>query len=367
MQRASLLLAALAVSILVAVPAALADKGGAQGGAGLDGPSGPATYAIVGDTPYGQPQFENFPNDVAEINADPDVSLVMHLGDIKNGSSQCSTAYFEAIRADFDQFQDPLVYTPGDNEWTDCHRANNGAYWPAGPVLDGDSRPARLDEIHRIFFDRPGWTLGQDPRRVETQGGAYPENVVWGRSRVELGTLDVPGSDNDWLPWFEAPRTSSQIAEVNDRTAADLAWIDRIFQRAGEDGAKAVAIGIQADMWDPAIEGDPAQYDHFTPIVQSLAQHALAFGGPVLLLNGDSHQFVDDHPLADAGRPQNKAIYGISQDVPNLRRITVNGSTTPCHEWLKLTISPSVDHPFTYQRMRFAKQPGFDHTVCPER
>jgi hypothetical protein len=22
----------------------------------------------------------------------------------------------------FEQFRDPLVYTPGDNEWTDCHK-----------------------------------------------------------------------------------------------------------------------------------------------------------------------------------------------------------------------------------------------------
>jgi hypothetical protein len=50
-----------------------------------------------------------------------------------------------------------------------------------------------------------------------------------------------------------------------------------------------------------------------------------------------------------------------------MRRITVNGSTTPCHEWLKLTVSPSSSHPFSYVRELFAKQPGFDHTACPER
>jgi hypothetical protein len=80
------------------------------------------TYAVIGDTPYGSTQVANFPNDVADINADPAVALGIHLGDIKNGSSRCDTSYFEQIRADFDLFQDPLVYTPGDNEWTDCHR-----------------------------------------------------------------------------------------------------------------------------------------------------------------------------------------------------------------------------------------------------
>jgi hypothetical protein len=362
MRRALLAVAVLAMTALVVPTIAAAGNGTPD-----DNSATPVTYAVIGDTPYGQPQVDNFPNDVAEINADNAVRLVMHLGDIKNGSSRCDTSYFERIRAAFNQFKDPLVYTPGDNEWTDCHRANNGGYWPAGPVLNGDTRPARLAEIHRIFFDRPGWSLGQRARRLDTQGGEYPENMRWSQSRVEFGTLDVPGSNNDWAPWFELPRTKSQIDEVNDRTAVDVAWIDRIFTQAEADGREGVVIGIQADMWDPAIEGDPTQYDHFTPIVQELANEARAFDGPVLLLNGDSHQFIDDHPLADPSRPQNKSIYAIGQDVPNLHRITVNGSTTPCHEWLKLTIDPRTSALFSYQRERFSKQPSFDHTACPER
>lgn len=372
MRRAFLLVAVLALAVLATAPAAGADRGRSDHHDHSDGHrgpehSGPFTYAVIGDTPYGLPQLENFPNDVAEINADPNVGLVMHLGDIKNGSSECTTPYFEQIRADFDGFSDPLVYTPGDNEWTDCHRANNGAYWPAGPVLNGDARPARLSEIHRIFFPKPGWTLGQNAIHVQTQGGNYVENVMWDQGDVQFDNVNVPGSNNDWLPWFEQPRTKSQVDEVTNRTAADLAWLDRIFDRARDEHDRAVAIGIQADMWDPAIEGDPTQYDHFQPIVQELARQALRFRGPVLLLNGDSHKFVDDYRLADPGRPQNKAIYGIAQDVPNLRRITVNGSTTPCHEWLKLSVDPRTSGVFSYQRVQFSKQPGFDPTVCPTK
>jgi hypothetical protein len=349
MKRAILLAAVAAAAMLSSVAAA-----------------GAVTYAVIGDTPYGTPQIENFPNDVAEINADRTVDLVMHLGDIKNGSTQCTTSYFEQIRADFDGFVDPLVYTPGDNEWTDCHRTNNGSFWPAGPVLNGDSRPARLSEIRRIFFPDPGRTLGRHARHVTTQGGGYPENVTWSQADVQFGVLNVPGSNNDWLPWFEKPRTSSQIDEVIGRTEADLAWMDEIFDRAVQTYAKAVVIGIQADMWDPAIEGDPGQYDHFQAIVQELAHEALRFRRPVLLLNGDSHRFIDDYPLADPAQPQNKSIYGIATDVPNLHRITVNGSTTPCHEWLKLTIDPGAAGVFGYQRVRFHRQPGFDPAICPE-
>jgi hypothetical protein len=88
---------------------------------------------------------------LSTINADTDVALVDHLGDIKSGSSMCTDEYFSMIKSQFDRFRDPLVYTVGDNEWTDCHRANNGAYNPL----------ERLDKIRQIFFPHPGLTLGE--------------------------------------------------------------------------------------------------------------------------------------------------------------------------------------------------------------
>src|SRR6476620_4063558 len=87
-----------------------------------------STFAVIGDVPYGATQIAAFPSWIQQINADPDVTSVIHLGYIKNGSSVCSDDYFAMIRQDFDTFADPFVYTPGDNEWTDCHRTNNGAY-----------------------------------------------------------------------------------------------------------------------------------------------------------------------------------------------------------------------------------------------
>jgi hypothetical protein len=129
---------------------------GAGNGTPDDNSATPVAYAVIGDTPYGQPQVDNFPNDVAEINGDSKVRLVMHLGDTKNGSSSCDTSYFEQIRADFDRFDDPLVYTPGDNEWTDCHRANNGAYDPL----------ESLATIRSMFFPVPGMSLGVKRKQV---------------------------------------------------------------------------------------------------------------------------------------------------------------------------------------------------------
>ncbi|MGH9158049.1 MAG: metallophosphoesterase [Acidimicrobiales bacterium] len=83
----------------------------------------PTIVAIIGDTPYGDAQLAGFPDLVHAINDAPKVDRVVHVGDIKNGSSLCSDSYFSTIAGHFAGFADPLVYTPGDNEWTDCHRA----------------------------------------------------------------------------------------------------------------------------------------------------------------------------------------------------------------------------------------------------
>lgn len=339
----------------------------------------PVTYGIIGDTPYGTAAFNAFPSQIQQINADADVRLVMHVGDIKSGSTRCDTSYFEAIKADFDLFQDPLVYTPGDNEWTDCHRANNGAYQPAGKTVTaglapngpirngaaagapGNAAPSRLSEIRRIFFGQKDRTLGVNSRHVRSQGPDYPENVRFnqGTNGVTVGTLHVVGSNNNLLPWFDAAETPSltkaRTAEVTRRNAANLRWLDRIFADAATNNSRGVLLGIQADMWDPFIVTNPLAYSGFTQFVQKLAAKSLAFGKPVLLINGDSHIYGSDKPLADH-TSVNSTIYGVTQDVPNLTRVTVNGSNNAL-EYLKLTIDLATPSVFSWTRVPFAPAP----------
>src|SRR5262245_53240305 len=76
----------------------------------------PLTLSVIGDLPYSGAQLNAFPDWVDEINSDPKVDLVVHLGDIKSGATRCDDSYFATIRGFFESFKDPLVYTPGDNE-----------------------------------------------------------------------------------------------------------------------------------------------------------------------------------------------------------------------------------------------------------
>ena len=327
------------VAILAALGATLATSAVAQA-------KNATTLAVFGDLPYTPAQIANFDMLPTAVNADPDISRAIHLGDIKSGSTRCDDATYLSVRATFDKFHDPLVFVPGDNEWTDCHRVNNGGYLPT----------ERLAFERSVFFPTPGRTLGINSRRVSVQKTgdvvSFPEHVRWQQGDVTFVTLNVPGSNNDLVPWLGAWSTpfykAVQADEVATRTDAVLRWIDRAFAEARDEDSAGVAIAIQADLWDPL--NPPSAYTGYTKIVQSIATHSRAFKKPVLLMNGDSHIFGVDHPLADPTTALN-VQYGITSPVPNLTRMTVQGSTTLPSSWVKVTIDEDSPALFSFEEV----------------
>jgi hypothetical protein len=326
--------------------------------------------AVFGDWPYNQLLLDNAPLLVNSINADRSVSAVIHIGDIHSGSMPCTSAgilppiatanpgWNQGVYFQFQQLNPPVFYTPGDNEWTDCHKAKEKS---AGDPLK------ELASVRSLFFARPGHSLGVTDRQVLTQAKAYDrafpadaqfvENVIWTEPGVVFVTLNTPGSNNDTLQWsgiFSNP--VAQADEVAARSAANIRWLQAAFRLAARNEARAVVIGLQADMWDPAalvLGGDGL--DAYTPFVQELANQATAFRRPVLLLNGDSHVYGSDRPLADPASAT--GLIHHTQAVPNLLRITVQGSTTAPAEWLKLSIDPRTTQVFSWQNVPYCTDP----------
>jgi len=284
------------------------------------------TFAVIGDVPYGDAQIAAFPRWIQQINADRSVRTVVHLGDIKNGSSLCTDDYFKLIRGDFDTFEDPLVYTPGDNEWTDCHRTNNGGYNPL----------ERLAKVRELFFDQPGRSLGRKQLNVEVGDAAFPENVIYHQDEVTFVAANVTGSDNGLQPWTgnTAP-TPEQAAAVDARNAANIAELHQAFAEAVDRGDRGVVVMQQADMFDPTYTPTVNDIGAFTSWVQALIDEASAYDGPVYLLNGDSHIYNTDRPLA-SGSPW-LTTYGVSGSADNLTRVTVDGSSNN-KDYLRMTI-----------------------------
>lgn len=377
--------------------------------AATPGANGALTMAVFGDSPYGTKpsdtaEYNATPAFIGTINADPDVSSVIHVGDIHSGKQFCTQAYDESVAQLWTRFEDPLVYTPGDNEWSDCHKPaeGGGTYNKTTGQIDDNAAAtdeyahgnplANLELVRSIFFPEPGRTLGGGGLRVQSQAdhtdpahpedATYVENVRWSRKGVVFVTIDVPGgSNNDADPWYKAPLTAEQTDERLARTAADLRWLDAAFAQADQDGARGVVVITQADMWD--LDGGALADHHLTnydSLVASLGQHTNAYGGPVLLFNGDSHTYRSDNPfsaaapcetegtppspgaavptvpcpsgVADPHSPASVSSTHPAMDVPTFHRVTVHGSTAPL-EWLRLTVDPhgGAFGPFSWERV----------------
>jgi hypothetical protein len=306
------------------------------------------TLAVIGDTPYGDAKVAELPSLIALMNGDPKVDIVVHLGDIKAGkASPCTDEYFAMVKGIYDNLKDPFVYTPGDNEWTDCHvfSKNNGLYTPT----------ERLQAIRALFFPVPGQTLGGRKKQVLTQAddpanSAYVENVIWMESQVVFATVNITGSNNDLAPWgsplpANAGDFPSQAQEFATRAQADAAWIQKAFAIAADNNAVGVVLAFQADMWDPA---EPT-LSGFDAVVQQIGTLGAAFRKPVLLLEGDSHRFEVQQPFS-ANSPL-RLVHPNTPIAENITRLVVEGSDGRT-EYVRLTVDPkSPASPFSWERV----------------
>jgi len=244
------------------------------------------------------------------------LAFSIHVGDFK-GSGACSDELFRKRLAEFNSFAAPLIYTPGDNEWTDCRRRHMGS----GDPLDA------LARLRKTFFTEAR-SLGEAKIDTAMQlaceapppsgcGCAFPENRQWVHGRVVFVTLNVPGSDNN------VGHDAASDAEARCRDAANAQWLDRAAALAAGAGMRALVIAIQANVWD----SKKPVYDGLRRQVESLYGR---LGKPILFIHGDTHLYRVDYPFA----------------VP-IRRLETYGS--PFVGWVRVTVDPSKPELFTFE------------------
>jgi hypothetical protein len=298
---------------------------------------------VFGDMPYGDYGRAHYPAVLAEMNRS-DLDFSVFVGDTKNGSEPCYADphpsdpanatpenavanakhpdVYKSARAAFNSLSQPVVYVPGDNEWTDCDRTSV----EDGHVADSSDRLAYLRSLS-YPTDR---TLGRHTMRVVRQSKAYPENVRWEQGSVTFIALNVPGSDNNFsLGGKEGPAAESQ-AEYAARNTANLEWLRKGFAEAKTNHSRGVAVFLQADMWDPS-----ATQTHFADTKKELFKQTTAFKGQVLLVDGDSHHFVVDKPLTDYASTNAAGLEG-PNTVENFTRTTGFGEDQ--NHWTSITV-----------------------------
>jgi hypothetical protein len=302
---------------------------------------GSSAYAIGlwGDLPYNDTQKTvGVPNLVADMNKQK-LAFTVHDGDVKSGSTPCTDNVYTDFKATLNSLEAPAMFTPGDNDWTDCDRTA------------GYSSSERLDFERKVFFDTP-FSQGQHKLRQEVQAAPYVENRRWTLGRVTYATLNVQGSCNNLCD------VAPDKAEYTARNAADIQWLNDTFAEAKAKGSAAVMLVFQADPgWDATdatraptrdpktlVENDAdAANDGFHDFLSALRDETVAFRKPVIAVHGDSHYFRIDKPLLNAQ----------GQRLENFTRVETFGdhqeNGTGDVNWLKVEVDPRSREVFSFQ------------------
>lgn len=306
------------------------------------------SIGLWGDLPYSSAQAVGVDALIADMNSQR-LSFTVHDGDLKAGSTRCDDVVYTNALAYFNALKAPAMFTPGDNDWTDCDRTSAGAYSPR----------ERLDLERKMFFSTP-YSLGQRQLRQEVQTaslcvgvtGLVPcvENRRWSVGGVMYVTLNVPGSCNNLCD------TGPDLAEYTARNRANILWLQETFALANARKSAAVMIIAQANPgWD---QSDPTRAplrdsktlaetdafpDGYQEYLVTLRNEVIAFRKPVAYVHGDSHYFRIDRPLLDS---QGRRLENFTR-VETFGNNQANGTNDV--QWIKVNVNARSREVFKYQ------------------
>jgi hypothetical protein len=336
------------VAAALVLAAAAAIYVGVAQGAGPASPGvgrGPETYTVglFGDMPYNTLGRSQYPNLLADINS-AGVAFSVFDGDLKaGGDGACTDSLYTTSLSNFNRLERPLVWLPGDNDWTDCW----GRYGPG----TGDADPIERLNHERQLFASSDQSLGKKTltlTRESSESGAYgqySENVRWTYGPVVFVGLNVQGS-NDNYPYAGVDgetRDQSEIdrqrAEESARKAANIHWLNESFDYAKQIGAKGVMVIWQADpnFNNEQHLADTRSWDAYAGYVDALRNDTIGFAGQVALVHGDSHYFKMDKPL-------NGPSGGV---LANFTRVETFGARNT--HWVSATIDPNDPNLFVFE------------------
>jgi len=246
------------------------------------------TFYAMGDVPYTPEDDAILPKQIAALPSDAE--FIVHVGDIKDGSSPCDEAVYIKVSGMLRKSAHRLFIVPGDNEWNDC----------TDPVPSWD-----FWTKYFMKFDRH-WENGLIVERQEKR----QENFTFFQKDILfVGINLVGGKVHDAEEWKKRHRQN-------------VDWIKQQVEEYGEKSRCMVLFGHA----QPATKHD----DFFGPF----GEIAGAYQKPVLYLHGDGHRWIKDRPF----------------EAKNILRVQVDqgGIASP----LKVMVGQDKDAPFAFERRK---------------
>ena len=212
----------------------------------------------------------------------------------------------------FNAFKAPVVYVPGDNEWTDCHRINNGGYDNLERLDHLRKRHVRqARELRRGDHDAARTRANPARSSPRTSASSMAGSSSSGSTSPAATTIKV---HDDQECTSKSARTPTQCAADNteyaERDAANVAWMQEAFELARSGKAPGIVLVFQADPGFDLPETEDVN-ERKAPGLRRLHQFPGQVGGrdqgriagQVLIVHGDTHYFKVDKPLIDKARP----------------------------------------------------------------
>ena len=250
-------------------------------------------FVVLGDMPYTDTEYallEHPSGAIAAAIKALDSPVLIHLGDFKQGRLSCSDALFkDHYRQIASLNPHKTVYTPGDNDWTDCDRFNLSAR---------HDELERLNYLRQLFFHQDEHQLTRDiPGLIRQEG--FIENALWKIDPVVFATLHIPGTNNGRKEILRSDIRQA-LDEADYRDLSNERWLQQLF--AAAESAQAVVIAFQADIYNfnhnkPACSAENRTgCDGYRMMRDLIKSKAAQFKKPVLVIHGDTQAYCLNQP-----------------------------------------------------------------------
>lgn len=241
----------------------------------------PSQFLVYGDMPYSDVDAKMLSKPTGILYKAAQSTphdFVVHVGDIKSGAVPCTNTILKENYTLISQIStQPFIYTPGDNDWTDCDRK---------------SLKPRYDELERLDFIRTEFTHTSAKLNKYTRQTAQPENQAWLHNNVRFITLHVVGTNNGRKQILKSDKKIAR-AQVQARDSHNLNWLTSHLN----ENLTAAVIFMQADIFAPpkhdkaCTDTRQKKCDGFKVYKEALNKLANTYDFPILVSHGDTKAF----------------------------------------------------------------------------